>query len=97
MHGSIQIPPPPQLMNRPPNEVMNSDRAPTTTVFVGNLSDRVPDPMIFKMLQRCGLVITWKRAQGANGKLQAFGFCEYDQPEATLRCIRLLNDYEIAG
>jgi RNA-binding protein 25 len=96
MHGGIQIPPIPQIMNRPTNEV-NSDRAPTTTVFVGNLSDRVPDPMIYKMLQRCGLVITWKRAQGANGKLQAFGFCEYDQPEATLRCIRLLNDYEIAG
>ena len=72
-------------------------RAPSTTVFVGNISERVPDPMIRSMLQRCGTVISWKRAQGANGKLQAFGFCEYDLPEATLRCIRLLNDYEIAG
>jgi hypothetical protein len=34
--------------------------------------------------------------QGTNGKLQAFGFCESDNPESTLRCIRLLNGYEIA-
>ena len=26
----------------------------------------------------------------------AFGFCEYEQPEATLRCIRLLNEWIIA-
>ena len=45
--------------------------------------------------QRCGSVLNWKRVQGTNGKLQAFGFCEYDNPESTLRCIRLLNGYEI--
>jgi RNA-binding protein 25 len=26
----------------------------------------------------------------------AFGFCEYEDPEATLRCIRLLNEWRIA-
>lgn len=26
----------------------------------------------------------------------AFGFCEYEEPEATLRCIRLLNEWQIA-
>jgi RNA recognition motif-containing protein len=25
----------------------------------------------------------------------AFGFCEYENPEATLRCIRLLNGLQI--
>lgn len=28
--------------------------------------------------------------------LSAFGFCEYEDPEATLRCMRLLNEWEIA-
>lgn len=28
--------------------------------------------------------------------LTAFGFCEYEDPEATLRCIRLLNEWAIA-
>ena len=40
--------------------------------------------------------MNWKRVEGTNGKLQAFGFCEYDNPQFTLRCIRLLNGYEIA-
>jgi len=26
----------------------------------------------------------------------AFGFCEFEDPEATLRCMRLLNDWLIA-
>lgn len=69
---------------------------PVTKVFVGNISERVPDPMMRSMLQRCGNVMTWKRVEGPSGKLQAFGFCEYDNPQSTLRCIRLLNGYEIA-
>lgn len=34
--------------------------------------------------------------QGADGKLQAFGFCEFEVPEATMRCMRLLNEWPIA-
>merc|ERR1711976_304843 len=74
----------------------SDEKPPVTTVFVGNISDRAPDAMVRTMLQRCGNVLSWKRIQGASGKLQAFGFCEYEQPEATLRCIRLLNEWRIA-
>nr|KAG5712289.1 hypothetical protein BaRGS_023868 [Batillaria attramentaria] len=74
----------------------NEEKPPVTTVFVGNISERAPDMMIKQMLQRCGNVLSWKRVQGASGKLQAFGFCEYENPEATLRCIRLLNEWKIA-
>lgn len=35
----------------------------------------------------------WKRIQGPNGKFQAFGFCEFDHPDSTLRAVRLLNDW----
>uniref|UniRef100_A0A5K3EUQ6 PWI domain-containing protein n=1 Tax=Mesocestoides corti TaxID=53468 RepID=A0A5K3EUQ6_MESCO len=45
--------------------------------------------------QRCGNILSWKRVQGASGKLQAFGFCEYQDPESTMRCVRLLNGFEI--
>jgi RNA-binding protein 25 len=34
--------------------------------------------------------------QGATGKLQAFGFCEYKEPEATLRALRLLHCLRLA-
>lgn len=33
---------------------------------------------------------------GPSGKMQGFGFCDFDNPVATLRVIRLLNGYEIA-
>ncbi|XP_052767394.1 RNA-binding protein 25-like [Mya arenaria] len=82
-----------------PQEIDKDDKKdekpPVTTVFVGNISDRAPDSMVRTMLQRCGNVLSWKRVQGASGKLQAFGFCEYEEPEATLRCMRLLNEWEI--
>lgn len=34
--------------------------------------------------------------KGPNGRLQAFGFCDYANAESALRAIRLLHDYEIA-
>lgn len=100
------MPPMGMMMNRPPPNfpMMNQTNkipalnmnAPITKVFVGNISERAPDSMIRQMLQRCGSIINWKRVEGTNGKLQAFGFCEFAEPQYTLRCIRLLNGYEIA-
>uniref|UniRef100_A0A3Q3WQY2 PWI domain-containing protein n=1 Tax=Mola mola TaxID=94237 RepID=A0A3Q3WQY2_MOLML len=62
----------------------SEESGPTTTVFVGNISEK-----------KCGIVLSWKRVQGASGKLQAFGFCEYKEPESTLRSLRLLHDLQI--
>lgn len=100
----IQMPPMGMMMNRPPpnfNQIPPINKpppshSPITKVFVGNISERAPDSMIRQMLQRCGNVLNWKRVEGTNGKLQAFGFCEFVEPQYTLRCIRLLNGYEIA-
>lgn len=80
----------------PGKDDKKDEKPPVTTIFVGNISERAPDSMIRTMLQRCGNVLSWKRVQGPSGKLQAFGFCEYEDPEATLRCMRLLNDWQIA-
>ncbi|XP_033123613.1 RNA-binding protein 25-like [Anneissia japonica] len=66
------------------------------TVFVGNISEKAPDGMIKQLLQKCGPVLNWKRVQGASGKLQAFGFCEYADPEAGLRAMRVLHDLKLA-
>lgn len=38
---------------------------------------------------------TWKRIQGSNGKFQAFGFCDFEDPHGTLRALRVLNDFQI--
>lgn len=63
---------------------------PVITVFIGNISDRAPDPMIKKILASCGTVINWKR-------VSTFGFCEYDGAVAGARAVRLLHDLEIDG
>lgn len=44
---------------------------PIITVFVGNISERAPEPMIKKILATVGAVISWKR-------VSTFGFCEYE-------------------
>merc|ERR1719228_1243692 len=69
---------------------------PAVTVFVGNITERAPDAMVRHLLTTCGPVVSWKRVQGATGKLQAFGFCEYNNPDAGLRATRLLNNFNIA-
>ncbi|KAM7539530.1 hypothetical protein Aperf_G00000045118 [Anoplocephala perfoliata] len=75
--------------------IVTQDKTPVTTVFVGNIPERAPDSVIKSMLIRCGNILSWKRVQGASGTYQAFGFCEYQDPESTMRCVRLLNNFEI--
>lgn len=86
--------PPQAHYSRPPKRDIPT--GPPVTVFVGNITERAPDAMIRHLLTTCGPVVSWKRVQGATGKLQAFGFCEYSNPDAGMRSIRLLNSYQIA-
>jgi RNA-binding protein 25 len=39
--------------------------------LAGNISDKVPDAMIRKIIAACGPVANWKR-------VSTFGFCEYE-------------------
>jgi len=66
-----------------------------TTVFVGNITDKASDTLIRQILMKCGYIVSWKRVQGASGRLQAFGFCEYSDPDAGLRAMRLLSGCQI--
>jgi len=90
----------PGASNGPPAQArpqkMEIPTGPAVTVFVGNITERAPDAMVRHLLTTCGNVLSWKRVQGATGKLQAFGFCELSNPDAGLRAIRLLNGYAIA-
>lgn len=47
--------------------------------------------------QKCGKINSWKWVQGTAGKLQAFGFCEYANPESTLRALRLLHSLKLGS
>jgi len=67
----------------------------TTTVFVGNITEHASDSLTRQILMKCGPISSWKRVQGASGRLQAFGFCEYTKPESALRAMRLLNGFQL--
>uniref|UniRef100_A0A8C1T7S4 RNA binding motif protein 25a n=2 Tax=Cyprinus carpio TaxID=7962 RepID=A0A8C1T7S4_CYPCA len=81
--------------NKDSDEGTGNNTGPTTTVFVGNISEKASDMLVRQLLAKCGLVLSWKRVQGASGKLQAFGFCEYKEPESTLRALRLLHELQV--
>jgi len=68
---------------------------PSVTVFVGNISEKATDTLVRQILMKCGTVNNWKRVQGASGKLQAFGFCEFKEPDSALRALRLLQGYRL--
>ena len=54
--------------SRPPKRDIPT--GPPVTVFVGNITERAPDAMVRHLLTTCGPVVSWKRVQGATGKLQ---------------------------
>ncbi|KAI4793766.1 hypothetical protein KUCAC02_032509 [Chaenocephalus aceratus] len=90
---SVSITHKPMLIKKDPIMRASDDNGgPTTTVFVGNISEKASDMLVRQLLAKCGIVLSWKRVQGASGKLQAFGFCEYKEPESTLRALRLLHE-----
>ncbi|XP_054719030.1 RNA-binding protein 25-like [Uloborus diversus] len=107
MPAPLPMPPHQKMMKKPnthhykkyenhvESQPHEAPKGPPVTVFVGNITDRASDALVRQILQRCGIVLNWKRVQGANGKLQAFGFCEYGDPESALRAMRLLHDYEL--
>ncbi|KAF8387142.1 rbm-25 [Pristionchus pacificus] len=81
-----------------------------TTVFVGNISEKADNEFVKQMLEMCGKVVAWKRMAGVSGKLQVFhltiyvrtlislqgfGFCDFEEPEDTLRALRVLNDFQL--
>lgn len=87
--GATTIGSQPQMYPKPqPMPQLNEPEGPLITVFVGNISEKVPDTMIKRVLDTCGTVVNWKR-------VSTFGFCEYDGPIAGARAVRLLNDLEI--
>ncbi|RCN45888.1 hypothetical protein ANCCAN_08053 [Ancylostoma caninum] len=47
--------------------------------------------MKLNIAKECGTLTTWKRIQGSNGKYQAFGFRDFEEPQGTLRALRVLR------
>ncbi|KAJ4711120.1 RNA-binding protein 25 [Melia azedarach] len=71
---------------------------PQTKVYVGKIAPTADSDFVLSVLQVCGPVKSWKRAQDpSNGAPKGFGFCEFESAEGVLRALRLLNKFNIDG
>lgn len=71
---------------------------PQTTVYVGKIASTVENDFMLSVLQFCGPIKSWKRAQDpTNGTPRGFGFCEFESAEGVLRALRLLSKFSIEG
>lgn len=71
---------------------------PQTTVYVGKISPTVDNEFLLSLLELCGPIKSWKRAQDpTNGTPKGFGFCEFENAEGVLRALRLLNKFSLEG
>eukprot|EP00494_Astrolonche_serrata_P019817 UN20031 len=58
------------------------------TLYVGRLHKGITDKIIEQILNECGKVKTWKRAEG-------FGFAEFENVEGGMRCLRVINGLKV--
>ncbi|KAL5974477.1 hypothetical protein ACLOJK_031142 [Asimina triloba] len=83
---------------RPVVPIVATTEKPQTTVYVGKISSTVENEFLLSLLQLCGPVKSWKRAQDpSNGAPRGFGFCEFESAEGVLRALRLLSKFCVDG
>lgn len=71
---------------------------PQTTIYIGRIAQSVDNDFMLSLLQLCGPVKSWKRAQNpSDGTPRTFGFCEFESAEGVLRALRLLTKLNIDG
>lgn len=70
---------------------------PQTTVYVGKIASTVDDDFLRSLLELCGPIKSWKRAQDPSGSPKGFGFCEFESAEGVLRALRILNKFSLEG
>jgi len=94
--------PPPATASDPASKgaipVIPPTEKPQTTVYVGKISPTVDNEFLLSLLELCGPIKSWKRAQDpTNGTPKGFGFCEFESAEGVLRALRLLNKFCLEG
>ncbi|XP_037434319.1 uncharacterized protein LOC119301460 isoform X2 [Triticum dicoccoides] len=67
-------------------------------VYIGKIASTVDKDFILSLLQVCGPVKSWKPVTNPiDGTPTAFGFCEFESAESSLRARRLLNKLSVDG
>ncbi|EUC58764.1 RNA recognition motif, putative, partial [Rhizoctonia solani AG-3 Rhs1AP] len=62
-----------------------------TTLFVGSIFPDISDGFLTSLFAACGLIRSFKRLQARQGKPQAFGFAEFEEPDGVVHALQLLD------
>ncbi|KAI4990715.1 hypothetical protein ZWY2020_039086 [Hordeum vulgare] len=83
---------------RPPALPVAPADAPQFNVYIGKIASTVDKDFILSLLQVCGPVKSWKPVTNPiDGIPTAFGFCEFESAESSLRARRLVNKLSVDG
>lgn len=94
----VRPPVTPPIIRPPVLPVVAPAEKPQTTVYVGKIAPSVENDFIRSLLELCGPVKSWKRAQDpSDGTPRRFGFCEFESAEGVLRALRLLTKCSVDG
>ena len=72
-----------------------TDSSENRKIFVGRIPPGLSDNFLYKLLETCGAISSWKRTVDGNGRFRNFGICEYGSTESVFKAIRLLNKLEV--
>ncbi|XP_068638198.1 RNA-binding motif protein 25-like isoform X2 [Aristolochia californica] len=96
--GIRGVPPIVTPVIRPVVPIVALPEKPQTTVYVGKIAPTVENDFLLSLLQLCGPVKSWKRAQDpSDGTPRGFGFCEFESAEGVLRALRSLSKLNVDG
>ncbi|KZO94430.1 hypothetical protein CALVIDRAFT_600065 [Calocera viscosa TUFC12733] len=85
--------PPPSYASQGVPAAQPSDKV--TTLFVGSISAGIDNAFLEQLFASCGSFRAFKRLVNAQNKPQAFGFAEYEDPEAVNRALQTLNGVQL--
>jgi hypothetical protein len=66
-------------------------------LYVGKIPSDVKDSMIERLLKSCGPIEYWKRAIDASSMPKGFGYCEFEDVDGALVCIKTMSGLKVGN
>ncbi|MEW5306036.1 MAG: hypothetical protein WDW38_009974 [Sanguina aurantia] len=77
---------------------ISSGRAPTNTIFIGNIPYDVTEPQLIAIFSEVGPIKHMRMMQDKeSGQAKGYAFCEYYDKSVSMQAVQHLNKHEISG
>lgn len=89
----------PDKMYSPAQNLLKPQKEKITEVYkklyIGKIPLDMKDNLVERLLKCCGSIESWKRAIDTNGNPKAFGYCEFEDIESAVVCLKTMNDLDV--